>query len=374
MVDGENDSGELDLPLFEDGPTDGVEFELDDNDLDGNISDYLDDEPEVEVEAEEADDDGELEEDGAEDEAEEAEPEDEDQDEEEEEEEEPRPRKRDAERRIAELARRAQEAERRAQETEARLRQEAALRQQSDIAMMTHYEQRLRGEANVVLSQIEEASNMGDARKQAELQAKFNQIQSDLSGVDAWRREAEAQLLQAQAQPVPQPQQPQQQQKSQVTLEPRTRDWIEKNTWFQPQSPDFDPEMHEEATLYARRVERRYKAEGRADEIGSASYFKEIDRHMRSEFSDSFSDKPTPKKATPKMKRDTTVAPVARSGGGEGAPVKRTAKVSLSPAERQFARNMAASGAYRKPNGQRMTDAEAERYHAAFMLKQKKGQ
>ena len=158
----------------------------------------------------------------------------------------------------------------------------------------------------------------------------------------------------------------------QVSLEPRTRDWIEKNAWFQPQSPDFDPEMHEEATIYARRVERRYKADGRADEIGSSAYFKEIDKHMRAEFPDAFDDKPAPKKATPKMKRDTTVAPVARSGGGD-APAKRTAKVTLSPAERQFARNMAASGAYKKPNGQRMTDAEAEKYHAAFMLKQRKG-
>jgi len=72
------------------------------------------------------------------------------------------------------------------------------------------------------------------------------------------------------------------------------------------------------------------------------------------------------------MKRDNSVAPVARSGGSD-SPTKRTAKVVLSPADRQFARNMAASGAYKKPNGQRMTDAEAERYHAAFVIKQRKG-
>jgi hypothetical protein len=175
----------------------------------------------------------------------------------------------------------------------------------------------------------------------------------------------------AEAQRAPEPK-PERQQQQQVTLEPRTRDWIEKNPWFQPQSPDFDAEMHEEATMYARRIERRFKAEGRADEIGSASYFKEIDKHMRAEFADVLPDTSTPKKATPKMKRDNSVAPVARSGGSD-TPAKRTAKVTLSPAERQFARNMAASGAYKKPNGQRMTDAEAERYHAAFMLKQRKG-
>ena len=373
MVEGDDGPEEMDLPLFEEGPTDSVELELDDDDVGGNLADYLDDEDEAsevvaedEGESEEEDHD---EEEASDDDGEEAEAEDDDQiDEEEEEEEEPRPRKRDAERRIAELARRAQEAERRAQEIEARLQQEAALRQQSDLAMMTHYEQRLRGDANVVLGQIEEAISLGDARKQAELQAQFNQIQSDLSGIDAWRKDAEAKMVEAQQVA----EQPKPQQQQQVTLEPRTRDWIEKNPWFQPQSADFDPEMHEEATIYARRLERRYKADGRADEIGSAAYFKEIDKHMRAEFADVFPDRSAPKKATPKMKRDNSVAPVVRSGGSD-TPSKRTAKIVMSPADRQFARNMAASGAYRKPNGQRMTDAEAERYHAAFMLKQRKG-
>lgn len=362
MIDGDDGPEELDLPLFEEGPTDSVELELDDDDVGGNLVDYLDEsEEDGEVAAE---DEEEYEEEDSEDIPEETEAED---DEQEEEEEEPRPRKRDAERRISELSRRAQEAEQRAQAVEARLQQESALRQQSDLAMMTHYEQRLRGDANVVLGQIEEAISMGDARKQAELQAQFNQLQNDLSGIDAWRKDAEAKIAEAQKAPVQtKPQQPQ------VTLEPRTRDWIEKNSWFQPQSSDFDAEMHEEATMFARRLERRFKADGRGDEIGSSSYFKEIDKHMRAEFADAIPDRSAPKKATPKMKRENTVAPVARSGGSD-SPTKRTAKIVMSAADRQFARNMAASGAYKKPNGQRMNDAEAERYHAAFMLKQRKG-
>lgn len=364
MIDGDDGPEELDLPLFEEGPTDSVELELDDDDVGGNLVDYLDEsEEDGEVAAE---DEEEYEEEDSDD-AEEAEAEDDDQVEPEEEEEERRPRKRDAERRISELSRRAQEAEQRAQQIEARLQQESALRQQSDLAMMTHYEQRLRGDANVVLGQIEEADAMGDLRKVTELTAHYGKLQSDLEGIDAWRKDAEAKI--AEAQRAPAQQQPQRQQ---VTLEPRTRDWIEKNPWFQPQSAEFDAEMHEEATVFARRLERRFKADGRADEIGSSSYFKEIDKHMRAEFADAIPDRSAPKKATPKMKRENTVAPVARSGGSD-SPTKRTAKIVMSAADRQFARNMAASGAYKKPNGQRMSDAEAERYHAAFMLKQRKG-
>jgi hypothetical protein len=364
MIDGDDGPEELDLPLFEEGPTDSVELELDDDDVGGNLVDYLDEsEEDGEVAAE---DEEEYEEEDSDD-AEEAEAEDDDQVEPEEEEEERRPRKRDAERRISELSRRAQEAEQRAQQIEARLQQESALRQQSDLAMMTHYEQRLRGDANVVLGQIEEADAMGDLRKVTELTAHYGKLQSDLEGIDAWRKDAEAKIAEAQRAPAqPEPQ------RQQVTLEPRTRDWIEKNPWFQPQSAEFDAEMHEEATVFARRLERRFKADGRADEIGSSSYFKEIDKHMRAEFADAIPDRSAPKKATPKMKRENTVAPVARSGGSD-SPTKRTAKIVMSAADRQFARNMAASGAYKKPNGQRMSDAEAERYHAAFMLKQRKG-
>jgi hypothetical protein len=224
MIDGDDGPEELDLPLFEEGPTDSVELELDDDDVGGNLADYLDEsEEDGEVAAE--DEEEPEEEDDSEDEAEEAEAEDDDQVEpEEEEEEEPRPRKRDAERRIAELSRRAQEAERRAQEVEAKLQQEAALRQQSDIAMMTHYEQRLRGDANVVLGQIEEADAMGDRRKVTELTAQYGKLQSDLEGIDAWRREAEAKMVEAQQAPAqPEPQQ------QQVTLETMVVFLIEHN-------------------------------------------------------------------------------------------------------------------------------------------------
>ena len=42
MIDGDDGPEELDLPLFEEGPTDSVELELDDDDVGGNLVDYLD--------------------------------------------------------------------------------------------------------------------------------------------------------------------------------------------------------------------------------------------------------------------------------------------------------------------------------------------
>lgn len=359
-MDGETETQEL--PMFDDGPTEDVDIEITEEDLGENLADFDDSEEEEEEE--------EQQEEAEEEEAEQEESE-EASDEEEEEEEEVKPkRRRSSENRIAELARRAADAERRAQELEARARQEAELRQQSDIAMMTHYEQRLQREATFVKAQLEDAIAVGDTKQQVELQSQLFQLQSDLSGVETWKQQAAAQRAQQEeaAKAVP-PLEPKNEQRP-VSLEPRTAQWIQRNSWFQPQSPDFDPEMHEEATLFAKRVERRLRADGREEEIGSAAYFKQIDQHIREEFPDAFDDPKPVKKAAPPMRRESNVAAVNRSApDGQGVKSK---VIRLSADERRMAHNMADSGAYRKPNGQRMTHAEAEKYHATFILKQKR--
>jgi hypothetical protein len=337
---------DYDLPITDDGPTEDVEIEVTEDDLGENLADFGDPD-----EAED-DDNGEVEV--------EAEPEEEAEEEEEEPEEEPKPKRRD-ENRIQELARRAQEAERRASEYEARAQQEAELRRQSDIAMMSHYETGLRSKEKTIRAELSEAMSLGDTEKQIDLQTELMQVRNDLLGVSEWRKEAEREPV-APVQPTAQPE------TQQPTLEPRTRDWIASNTWFQPQSPDFDREMHEEATTYARKLERRLKADGRAEEIGSKSYFADIDKYVRQEFPEAFEEAAAPKKGTPKMSRDTTVAPVARSGA-PGQPTN-SRMVRLTPEQRRMAHNMADSGAYKKQNGQRMTHSEAEKYHATFILKQ----
>lgn len=335
------DTEDQGLPFTDDGPTEDVEIEITEDDVGENLADFDDpetdeDDGEVEVEVDEGDDEEEVEE-------------------------EPKPKRRD-ENRIQELARRAQEAERRASEFEVRAQQEAELRRQSDIAMMSHYETGLRGKEKSIRAELSEAMSLGDTEKQIDLQTELMQVRNDLNGVSEWRKEAESQ-------PVRQPQPAAQPESQQPALEPRTRDWIASNTWFQPQSPDFDREMHEEATTYARKLERRFKAEGRSEEIGSKQYFADIDKYVRGEFPEAFEGAATPKKGTPKMSRDNTVAPVARSGApGQQPTNSRT--VRLTPDQRRMAHNMADSGAYKKQNGQRMTHSEAEKYHATFILKQ----
>lgn len=332
------DGRELDLPIHDEGPEEEVEIELTEEDLDG-----VPEEPEEDEEGEEIEEEGEELEEASE---------------EPEEAPEEQPRRRSPDKRIAELARRAQEAERKAQEYESQLQREAQLRRQSDIAMMTHYEKTLQYQTANIKSQLQEAKTLGDTEKEIELQTELFQIQSDLSDVRNWRANQE------QA-PEPEPIAPAQPQRQepQVSLEPRTREWIQRNEWFQPQSDYFDQEMHEEATIYARRIERRYRSEGRDTDIGGVEYFSEIDRHMRNEFPDAFAEQATPRKETPRMSRNSPVAPVSRTGTpGQASRPSKTVK--LSAEERKMAHSLAASGAIKGKNGGRATLQEAERIYA----------
>ena len=341
-MDEENEIPEL--PLTEEGPTEDIDIEITEDDLGESLADYQEQESEEEPEEEE--------------------PEEEVLEEEEPEEEEAPKRKRSPDKRIAELARKAAEAERRAQEAESRLQNEAQMRQQSDLAMMTHYKNNLINEAGAVKQKLVDAHSMGDSEQIIELQSIYYKLQNDLVGVENWEAEQKvsAPRVQQQVQPRAEPQ---------PTLEPRTAGWIQKNEWFQPQSPEFDPEMHEEATLYARRIERRYRSEGRDDEIGGVDYFTEIDRHMRKEYPDAFSTVSTPSKRTPPMSRESNVAPVQRSAPNQQG--KNSATIRLTADQRRMAHQLAQSGAIRNPDGSRMTPAQGERHYAVQVKKQSKG-
>ena len=341
-MDEENEIPEL--PLTEEGPTEDIEIEITEDDLGESLADYEEEESEEEPEEEV------LEEEVLE--------------EEEPEEEEAPKRKRSPDKRIAELARKAADAERRAQEAESRLQNEAQMRQQSDFAMMTHYKNNLINEAGSVKQKLMDAHSMGDSEQIVELQSIYYKLQNDLAGVENWEAEQKvsAPAVQKQAQPKAQPQ---------PSLEPRTAGWIQKNEWFQPQSAEFDPEMHEEATLYARRIERRYRSEGRDDEIGGVDYFTEIDRHMRKEYPDAFSTVSTPSKRTPPMSRESNVAPVQRSAPNQQG--KNSTTIRLTADQRRMAHQLAESGAIRNPDGSRMNKVQGERYYAVQVKKQSKG-
>lgn len=145
--------------------------------------------------------------------------------------------------------------------------------------------------------------------------------------------------------PAPQPQaQPQQQQRPQIQDYPApVKEWVlqDHNRYWDAnarddagnilldrggrpiKNPDFDEEMHIEATMFATQLERKIAAGKVRYKTASDQYFKAIEDHMAKEFPDYFGAEeedetpaPAPRRASPVAAPSRSAAP---SGGGGGA-------------------------------------------------------
>lgn len=240
-----------------------------------------------------------------------------------------KPHRNRAKERIAELSRRAAEAEQRAAEAERRAQQYEERVAAANVAQFEQAETALKSELAFARRELVEAKALGDYEKEAEITAKMAELSATMAQVKMYRetnppREAK------QAAPVP----------SQPVVDPRTASWINENSWFNPQSNEYDPEMAVDAQAYARKLEIRLQREGRQNEIGSEEYFSVINDYVREQYPDAFDDVPAPpKKRMPTMAAGRDVAPVAR----QTAPVQPAPKknsVRLSSDQRDMAERM----------------------------------
>lgn len=279
-----------------------------------------------------------------------------------------------AQERFNELTERARQAEERAAEAEARAARAAEAEASAVRAAVFNHHAALETRAETLKAKLLEAKRNGDAELEVDLQAQFNRVETERHEAKEWLDTTPTAAPVAPPAPVEQPRPappaPAATPPTQVQYMPETAAWISRNTWFQQGSPDFDAELADEARLFARSVERRYKAEGKP--IDSPAYFMEIDQHMRTAFPDDFAAPAPTTRGVPPMSRDVTVAPVVRGGApAPGAPSGNS--VRLDAAERGMAHQLAMNGALKKADGTRPTSAEAERMFAAQKLKLSKG-
>lgn len=277
-----------------------------------------------------------------------------------------------AERRIAALSTRADAAEGRVetlQEENERLKRQMAeivpKWQNADRAALTHYKNDATKAVEIATRDLADADKDGDSDKKAKATAALAAASATLANVQQFEA--------SQPKPAPKPVKaadpaPTQDQR-QPPPHPTTQAWLGENPWFKPGDPEFNADMHDEAALFGRKLERQMRAEGRAAEIGTPEYFAQINQHVRGEFPDydwgDEGDAPAPKKDVPQMQRARpTVASVPRGGTGAGNTGASTTKVTLSADERRLAHNLASSGAITGPKGERLTPAQAEKQFA----------
>lgn len=228
---------------------------------------------------------------------------------------------------------------------------------EADQANMTQYAARIAAELASAERETEEAIASGDPKAIAAANRKLAMKASEQGNIDAWRaNQPKADAPKPAERPAEQPK-PAERQEMRPVPNPVRDAWIASNSWFDNGSEDFDPEMQTEAVSYAQIVERRLVRQGRAAEVGTKSYFEEINKHMTQEFPDVFQN-------TARIPRMTAGAngiapPVRGTPGGGGGGGSGSIKVKLTAEQRDFAINNARNGAVKGPNGERLSDDQA---------------
>ena len=168
-------------------------------------------------------------------------------------------------------------------------------------------------ELNAAEREYREAYEAGDTDRVVEAQRKLNEIVYDKKRFEELRPE------EPQAGPAAQPQQ--QAAPEQPPIDPKTIEWLQRNSWYGPKG---DPEM----TGFAYGVDQKLRAEGHTP--GSEGYFKEVDKRMRLVFPDSFDGAEESRSSAP---RKSVVAPASRGG-------KAPKKVTLTATQVDLARKL----------------------------------
>ena len=201
-----------------------------------------------------------------------------------------------------------------------------------------------------------QAIESGESAKITEAAERLASAKATMDDVEAWKKSEKAKPAE-----VAKPAETEKPKPFQDLPEP-IKDWaVENRYWDQnarddegniildrggrpTKNPDFDEEMHVEATMYATKLERKIASGKATFKVASPEYFREIDKHMRVEFPDYFGgeeeaeDEP---EKVPARKPSPVAAPTRSALPGVSKP---GTKVPLKAEEIRFHRKMWENG------------------------------
>jgi hypothetical protein len=179
--------------------------------------------------------------------------------------------------------------------------------------LVNNYKENMVRELDDAKREYKDAYDSGDSDRLGEAQEKLIEVKMKSKQIEDYRPEFSNETLQPQESDV-QIQQPTQR------LEPKTQEWLDKNSWY-----GSDDDMSYLAMGIHRRLERQGVA------LGSEHYFNVIDTEMRQRFPEKFDDETSEPEVKPSAKRPSNVvAPATRSTSPK--------KIRLTPTQVQLAK------------------------------------
>jgi hypothetical protein len=201
------------------------------------------------------------------------------------------------------------------------------------------------------------AIESGDPSKITEAAERLASAKSTMDDVEAWKKSQKTAPAEPQRQAQPR-QQPQNMQTPE--LPPEIKGWMMENRYFDAvqrdnngdvvfdrtgrpvENPDYDDDMHIEATMFATKLERQI-ANGRLEyKVSSPEYFQAVEEHMRQQFPDYF-DEEEQEQPKQQPKRSSPVAAPSRSMSS-GGQVKSSTKFKLTGDQVRFVKKMVDNG------------------------------
>jgi len=190
-----------------------------------------------------------------------------------------------------------------------------------DRSYLQEAESRLKSQKAQALAALKNAHEVADYEKVAKAQEVLAKIAVEENKVTTSKAQLEYQQnVQAEQQTNYQNYVQRPQQNAVPQLGERERAWVEKNEWFG---------QDEVMTMGAMAINNQLEAEG--FDVGSEEYYTEVDRRIRKEFPQKFTESSV--KSKPQQK-------VASAGRVAGNPGSNKRQVKLSPSEVQMAKRL----------------------------------
>jgi len=190
-----------------------------------------------------------------------------------------------------------------------------------DRSYLQEAESRLKSQKAQALAALKNAHEVADYEKVAKAQEVLAKIAVEENKVTTSKSQLEYQQnVQAEQQTNYQNYVQQPQQNAVPQLGEREQAWVEKNEWFG---------QDEVMTMGAMAINNQLEAEG--FDVGSEEYYTEVDRRIRKEFPQKFTESSV--KSKPQQK-------VASAGRVAGNPGSNKRQVKLSPSEVQMAKRL----------------------------------
>jgi hypothetical protein len=199
---------------------------------------------------------------------------------------------------------------------------------------------------------LTDAIEEGDPSKIAEANDLLSQYNTEILLLNKQKQSFQTELPQQKSYTQPSYQEP-----VDTPYQETGKEWMDKNSWANPNSPNFDQEMYEAADNYSIRLARKYKLEGRADEVGTTDFFDEITDYIKHSY-DISTPPPSKPQSRDRMQMKTDQSPpvgaVTRQAPvSQGTPKPRD--IVLTPEQKEIAYSL--RGFVRDPKtGQKIQD------------------